>query len=70
MRFSVTREDGGDGLASTLLDELIGVGELQAEALCDDAADRGLPGAHEARDGDRVRRWLMSAHSLTAPPKP
>src|SRR3546814_18448650 len=66
------REDVGDGHAGGALDLVVGVGEGQAEPLCETAADRRFARAHQydedARAGaDRrgeVRRqsWRVSAH--------
>ena len=45
-RLSVVDEDLGDGATGRTLDELVGVQELDAEALRDLAPDRRLAGTH------------------------
>ena len=45
---AVVREDAFHGLAGPLHDQLVGVGEVPAEQLCDAAAHGALAGAGEA----------------------
>src|SRR3546814_18691643 len=48
------REDVGDGHAGGALDLVVGVGEGQAEPLCETAADRRFARAHQSDEDDRA----------------
>ncbi len=51
-RLAVLGEDLPDRAAGSLLDHVVAVGEREPEALGEQVADGGLPGAHEADQDD------------------